>query len=65
MASNPPCFIARHPTPAPAGIKRTVAPPLIVLPLLPITAVFWLACHSLFRRAQQVQQRGRLLRAAC
>ncbi|KAI7841239.1 hypothetical protein COHA_005076 [Chlorella ohadii] len=35
------------------GIKRTVVPPLIVLPLLPITGIFWLACRALFGRAQQ------------
>lgn len=36
------------------GIKRAVAPPIIVLPLLPITLVFWLSCRALFRQPQQV-----------
>lgn len=35
-----------------------VAPPLIVLPLLPLTLVFWLACRELFGQAGEVRGAG-------
>ena len=38
-----------------AGIKQMVAPPLVVLPLLPLTAFFWWSSHKLFWRPQMVR----------
>lgn len=41
-----------------------VAPPLIVLPLLPLTLAFWLACRELFGQAVELSGLGRALRGA-